>query len=207
MTTSVLELAVEAPAAARQIVIDFLYLDLDTCDRCIGTDASLETALAEVARILAAADVQVAVRKTLVASQEQAQKLRFVASPTIRVNGRDIALELRESRCEAEACACNGGIDCRVWVWQGREHTEAPAAMVVDAILREVYRSADDSVPEAMPAGNVPENLKRFFAGKLQPLAAKEANCCPPSEQASCCEPEAKASCCGEALAGGCGCT
>jgi hypothetical protein len=34
-----------------------------------------------------------------------------------------------------EACGCDGAIDCRVWVWQGQEHTQAPAAMIVDAWL------------------------------------------------------------------------
>lgn len=126
MITSFLEAPFGAPAAARLVDIDFLYLDLDSCDRRIGTDASLESAVADVARLLEAAAVQVTVRKTLVASELQARDLGFMTSPTIRVNGRDIAFDLRESRCEAEACACNGGIDCRVWIWQGRSTPRHP---------------------------------------------------------------------------------
>lgn len=206
MITSILEAAVGAPASTRPVVIDFLYLDLDSCDRCIGTDAGLEAAVADVARLLEVAAVQISVRKTLVASEVQARELGFVTSPTIRVNGRDIALELREIRCEAEACACGGGIDCRVWVWQGREYTEAPAAMIVDAILREIYSSADDPMPGAIPAGDVPENLKRFFAGNTPRQSTKDTGCCAPIEQASCCEPAAKVSCRAEAPLGSCGC-
>jgi hypothetical protein len=194
---------VASPASRRQLVIDFMYLDLETCTRCQGTVANLEAALTEVGRVLQATGMEVAVRKTLVASPEQARMLGFVSSPTIRVNGADIALELRESSCAecGEACACDGAIDCRVWDWQDQEHTEAPTAMIVDAILRDVYGVGERPVAP-VPAA-LPENLERFFAGKEQLTAA---SCCAPAAQATCCEPAQKASCCGEAASGSCGC-
>jgi hypothetical protein len=194
-----------APAATHQLGIDFMYLDLETCTRCRSTDGNLEAALTEVEHILEVAGVDVSVRKTLVASEEQARMLGFVSSPTIRVNGADIALELRESSCAecGEACACDGAIDCRVWVWQGQEHTEAPTAMIVDAILRGVYGGAQRATA-ASQVGVVPENLARFFAGKER-LAAS-ASCCPPAEQVACCEPSEKASCCGDGSSASCGC-
>src|SRR5688500_6137133 len=107
---------VASPVSTQELVIDFLYLDLESCTRCRGTDANLEAALAQVGHVLGAASVEVSVRKTLVASAEQAQAVGFVSSPTIRVNGQDIALELRESSCAecGEACGCDGAIDCRV---------------------------------------------------------------------------------------------
>lgn len=197
----------EAPAAASPaLVIDFMYLDLETCTRCRGTDANLEAAVSQVEHVLGATGVDVAVRKTLVASAEQAKALGFVSSPTIRVNGRDIALELRESRCAecGESCGCDGAIDCRVWVWQGQEHTQAPPGMIVDAILREVYAGAPRAA-DAIPAGaEASENLMRFFDGKTRQAAA--AGCCSAAERASCCEPSQKASCCGDTVSGGCGC-
>jgi hypothetical protein len=197
---------VESRASTRDVVIDFLYLDLETCTRCRGTDANLETALADVGRVLDAADVDVVVRKTLVTSAEQAQALGFVSSPTIRVNGQDIALELRESNCGecGDLCACAGSVECRVWVWQGEEHTAAPPAMIVDAILREVYGGAAQAVAAAPPAA-LSENLERFFTGKAQ-LVAEASTCCAPAKQASCCEPSEKASCCGDTSSGSCGC-
>lgn len=196
---------VASPVSTQELVIDFLYLDLETCTRCRGTDANLEAALAQVGHVLDAAGMEVAVRKTLVASAEQAQALGFVSSPTIRVNGQDIALELRESSCAecGEACGCDGAIDCRVWVWQGQEYTQAPPAMIVDAILRAVYGGTEQAAAP-IPAA-VPENLARFFAGKAH-LVAAAASCCASSEQVACCEPSQKASCCGEATSGGCGC-
>ena len=205
MDTAVLDGVVAAPAATHQVGIDFLYLDLETCTRCRGTDANLEAALAEVGWVLNAAGVDVLVRKTLVASAEQARAFGFVSSPTIRVNGTDIALELRESSCAecGEACACDGTIDCRVWVWQGQEHTEAPTSMIVDAILRGIYGGGERAIAP-LPVGAVPENLARFFAGKER-LAAT-ASCCPPAAQVACCEPSEKASCCGDGNSASCGC-
>jgi hypothetical protein len=203
---AVLDGVVAPPAATHQVGIDFLYLDLETCTRCRGTDANLEVALAEVGHVLNAAGVTVSVRKTLVASAEQAQAIGFVSSPTIRVNGQDIALELRESSCAecGEACGCDGAIDCRVWVWQGQEHAEAPTAMIVDAILHEVYSGAERAAGSARAAADVPENLMRFFAAKARQVAV--ASCCSPIEQAACYVPSQKASCCGDGNSASCGC-
>jgi hypothetical protein len=186
-----------------QLRIDLLFLDLERCTRCRGTDASLEAALAVVHDVLAARGTAVEVNKVHVASAEQARELRFESSPTIRVNGRDIALELRESSCGSEACTdgCGESIDCRVWVHAGNEYTEPPVALVADAILREVYGGAV-ARPEPDPEPyELPANLQRFFADEQ----AAEA-CCSASEQRSCCEPEDKAECCGAATGGSCGC-
>lgn len=204
---TVLDELVASPVATRELVIDFMYLDLQTCTRCRGTDANLEAALADSKRVLDAAGVNVLVRKTLIGSAEQARTLGFISSPTIRVDGRDIALELRESSCAecGEACGCDGAIDCRVWVWQGQEHTLAPTAMIVDAILREVYSGSERAAGPAPVAADVPENLARFFAGKEQ-LVTSDSSCCSPEDQATCCEPAAKASCCDGASSGGCNC-
>lgn len=192
----------------RKIEIDFMYIDLETCTRCRGTDANLEAALQAVQGVLESAGAEVLVRKTLVDSESKAMALGFVSSPTIRVNGRDIALELRESSCQScgEACGCDGQIDCRVWIYQGQEHTVAPIPMIVDAILNSVYGNKEDMPSPPVPAP-VPENLKRYFAAK----AAKASSaCCNAEDQATCCEPALKPACCGSpedaANSGGCGC-
>jgi hypothetical protein len=207
MNKDIRDADVGIPPMSRTIAIDFLYLDLEVCTRCIGTNTNLEAALSEVSQILRAADVAVSVTKTLVQSEEQARALGFVSSPTIRLNGNDIALEFRESRCEScESCACNGTVNCRVWVLQGQEYTEAPKAMIIDAILREVYADQPVSAPAAVPFEDVPENLKRFFSGKRQQTVIEEPLCCPPAEEVSCCEPSEKALCCGTPDSAFCGC-
>lgn len=198
----VMATATKTAATTDRLQIDFLFLDLDTCTRCRGTDRSLQEALARVRELLASAGVEVEVNKLHVESAEQARELRFVTSPTLRVSGRDIALELRESSCGSEACTdgCGEATACRVWVYQGREYTEPPVAMVVEAILREIYAGASVAPEAAVEPYELPENLVRFFAGKSAAqgvVAAEGTACCSPTEQRACCEPEDKADCCG----------
>jgi hypothetical protein len=94
-------------ATSQTIEVDFLYLDLTTCSRCRGSDAALDEAVEIVRPVLEMMGASIEVRKTLVETEEQARALGFVSSPTIRVNGRDIAGEPIESSCEC------GGVDCR----------------------------------------------------------------------------------------------
>lgn len=146
----------------RQIIIDFLYLDLNVCSRCQGTDTVLDDALTEIAQLLKAIGAEVVVNKINVLTEDLAVKYRFVSSPTIRVNGRDIQIEVKESLCESCGDLCGDEVDCRVWVYQGQEYTVPPKAMLIDAILNEVYGPEHDQEEE--PQYVMPENLKRFYA-------------------------------------------
>jgi Domain of unknown function (DUF2703) len=194
-------------AHPHRLRIELLFLDLTTCTRCRGADRSLEAALDLVRDELKATGTEIEVDRFQVESAEQARELHFESSPTIRVNGRDIALELRESSCGSDACTdgCDEQIACRVWVHRGGEYTEPPASMIVDAILREVY--AGDAVEHPADAQPyvLPENLERFFAVKGA-VAPRKAACCSGEEQRSCCGPAEKAECCGAPTGGGCGC-
>ncbi|MFZ5596821.1 MAG: DUF2703 domain-containing protein [Bacillota bacterium] len=148
----------------RQFLIEFMFIDLSVCTRCQGTESSLEEAVSEVARILEATGVEVVVRKIHIQTEAQARELGFISSPTIRVNGRDIQMDVRESLCESCGDLCGDDVDCRVWVYQGKEYDTPPKAMIIDAILREVYGGSDkSSEPPARPV-DIPDNLKRFFA-------------------------------------------
>ena len=81
----------------------------------------------------------------------------------------------------------------------------------VEALLRAlVGGTGSPSAPaRAAEPFAVPENLRRFFAGKRAKAATTEAagasTCCPPSELATCCAPEEKSGCCDPA-ASSCGC-
>ncbi len=191
---------------SRTIEVDFLYLDLTTCSRCRASDATLDAAVKIARPVLDSVGAGIDVRKTLVETEEQARTLGFVSFPTIRVNGRDIAGELTESSCSEceELCGRDGGVDCRVWDYRGERHTEAPIGLIVEAILAEV-RPSGAARSEGIPFADVPENLKRFFAGTG---AARDASsCCSAEEQAACCDPAEKAGCCGGATdLSSCGC-
>jgi hypothetical protein len=178
----------DGPHTLNRVRIDFLFLDLTTCTRCLGADRSLESALDAVGDVLRASGTEVEVHKVLVESAEQARALRFVTSPTIRVDGHDIALELRESACGSEACTdgCGAQTACRVWVHGGVEYTEPPVAMVVDAILRRVYGDAPASGAPGPAPYELPENLARFFAGKPTSASSSQHTCCGDAAECGC---------------------
>jgi hypothetical protein len=168
-------------AGRRRIDIEFLYLDLTACTRCRGTDEHLQEAMSAVSKIADTAGIEMSLRKTLVESEEQALALGLISSPTIRVNGRDIAPELRESRCAScESRSCDG-VACRVWLFRGKEYTEAPTAMIVEAILREIDRGAPALAPVERPR-KLSENLRRFFEGKREVGVNEKPSCCPQTE-------------------------
>lgn len=152
----------KTPAPVNRLTIEFLYLDRTRCTRCRETNDSLDAALAEAADALQRAGAEVEVRKTQVQTAEQARAVGFVSSPTIRINGRDIALELKESPCEDCGCGCDEQVLCRVWTYRGREYTSAPKDLILDAIRHAALAAPAD---ERRPV-EVPKNLKQFFAAK-----------------------------------------
>jgi len=144
----------------KQVAINFLYIDLKVCDRCLGTEAALESAVTIVAPALKAAGYGIAVNKQLVNSREQAIALGFVSSPTIRVNGRDIAA-VDETPCECCSSLCGGDVDCRVWHYNGRAYDAPPEELIAEAILKLF------SLPPVTPKPcDPPDNLDRFFQSR-----------------------------------------
>jgi hypothetical protein len=129
----------EAPAGRRQLTIELLDLDLSQCAPCRGADASLEQALAQASEVFRGAGVDVEVRKIHVQSQEQAEVLGFVSSPTIRINERDIQPAVQESHCSSCSSLAGTDVNCRSWLDQGQEHSVPPPAMIIEALLREIY--------------------------------------------------------------------
>ena len=154
-------------AGKKRLDIELMYLDLSVCTRCRETGDHLDEAISEVTQVLKTTGVDVAVHKIHVQSENQARKLGFISSPTIRINGQDIQLDVKESPCECgESCRCEGGIDCRVWTYQGKEYTAAPKPMIIEAILREVYGGSKGSKNRPPQGGDVPDNLRRFFSAQ-----------------------------------------
>jgi hypothetical protein len=159
----------------RTVAIDFLFLDLSTCGRCLGTGANIATALEAIGAVLQATGARVDLRKIQVQSLEQARELEFVSSPTIRVNGRDIAVEALESECGAGGCGCGPAASCRVWRYAGRDYTEAPMGLIVDAVMSELYGGASRRTSPAADY-ELPDNLLRVFAAK--DAGAPGGGCC-----------------------------
>jgi hypothetical protein len=155
-------------AKGKPLDIEFMYLDLSVCTRCQGTETRLEEAILEVTRVLEATGLEVAVRKVHIQSEEQAAAMGFAVSPTIRVNGRDIQMDWRESLCDTcgELSGCAGGVTCREWEYRGQWYTVPPKGLIVDAILQNVYGREDQTSQPPTLERRVPDNLKRFFRGR-----------------------------------------
>lgn len=173
----------------RHVVIDFLYLDLSVCKWCQGTDKSLEEALDDISNVLKAAGIEVIVNKINVTSEELAIKHKFITSPTIRVNGKDIQMEVRESLCESCGDLCGDNVDCRVWVYNGEEYTIPPKALIIEGILKSVYggETADNEESEYA----LPENLRKFYAAISEKNQIDNKNnnsiCCGSTGESKCC--------------------
>lgn len=148
----------------RNIVIDFLYLDVSVCERCQETDKNLDEALIEVSNVLKSTGVEVTANKINVNTEELARKYKFLTSPTIRINGNDIQLDYKESLCESCGDLCGDDVDCRVWIYQGKEYTKPPKAMIIEAILKEVYGGSIAKQEELDYI--IPENLIKFYNAK-----------------------------------------
>ncbi len=131
--------------------LELLYLDLSTCTRCATSWERLRRAANLVGPVLEALGVRLEVGRTQIRTETQARALGFVSSPTIRVNGADIAPDLRESPCApcTELCGCDPGeaVGCRVWSYRGQEDEAAPVGLIVEAVLRAAL-GVESTTPE-----------------------------------------------------------
>ena len=148
-------------------ILDFMYQDLSVCERCQGTEGSLEEALAEVKKVLEITGTEVIANNIHIDSEEKAIQYRFESSPTIRINGKDLLLETKESLCESCGDLCGDEVDCRVWIYNGKEYNVPPKAMIIDAIFREIYNGSGAFQTNGDENKNnnyeLPKNLKKFF--------------------------------------------
>lgn len=152
------------PEAKKLLTIDFLYLDLDVCERCQSAEGNLEQALQEVSGVLESAGYQVVLNKIKILTDQMAIQHHFLSSPTIRMNGRDIDLEVQETPCKDCGDLCGDTISCRSWVYDGVAYEEPPKEMIVNAMMKAVYGSQSDQ-QAIEPKYILPQNLKIFFNG------------------------------------------
>lgn len=145
----------------KKVVVDFLYLDLSVCERCQDTERNLDEAIHDASAVLKAAGYDIAVNKVHIDTKELAIKYELSSSPTIRINGEDIALAVKESPCEECGDLCGEDVDCRVWQYEGEEYTSPPKAMIINAILNAIF--TDRPSRQAKEEYKLPQNLELFF--------------------------------------------
>ena len=170
----------------RSIEIDFLFLDLSVCEPCQGTESILDEAIGDIAGILKSTGVEVVVNKVNVKNEELAIRFKFVSSPTIRINGHDIQFEIKEGSCQTCSDLSGEETDCRIWMYQGKEYNVPPKAMIIEAILKEVYGSnSGNNIVEQEYI--IPENLKRFYSAMKSRKQEIKSSCCGSSGSKGCC--------------------
>lgn len=149
---------------SKEIRIEYLYLDLQTCDRCIGTDKVLEEVLEVISPTLEIAGYTVTYQKTEIETIQLAEQYRFLSSPTIRVNGHDICDTVKESDCGCCGEISGTSVDCRVFEYNGTSYEVPPKEMIAEAILKNIFNPVADC---SCGGYELPQNLKTFFEGKV----------------------------------------
>jgi hypothetical protein len=103
---------------------------------------------------------------------DMAIKYKFVSSPTIRVNGRDICKSVVENRCGCCSDISDTDVECRVFEYNGETFEIPPKEMLAESILQSVFSQSDGGCsPDEY---DLPENLKNFFNGRK----SKSGCCC-----------------------------
>ena len=162
----------------RAVLIEFLYLDLKTCERCISTAQRLDEAIMTLTPAFALAGYSVEYRKIEMATRGIAIRHRFLSSPTIRVNGRDICPSVAENNCGCCGEISGTRVDCRIFEYNGETFEAPPEAMLAEGILSAVFGNNSESQPAT--DYELPENLMNFYAGKQSKSGCEcdGGNCC-----------------------------
>jgi len=133
----------ESMVETRLVVIDFLYVDDSDCKLHLETEKNLQNAIAGIFNVLELAGIEIVLNKINVNSKELAIKHKFIVSPTIRVNGRDIPMETREIFCDSREEPSRDKLKCRVWMYKGQEYSIPPTALLTEGLLKSIFVHED----------------------------------------------------------------
>jgi len=166
-TVSVIQLPAEE-YTRWTVTVDFLYLDNESCERCMGTEDALQTALERIEPILESLDVGITVREVHVSTLDAAEATQLAVSPTIRIDGRDVQPDYIENTCDScgDLCACEGDVDCRLWRYRGKEHSTAPIGLIVQSLVQAITPNVTGpSEGLENRAYQLSSNVRDFFDG------------------------------------------
>ena len=162
------------PAEKKVLEVELLVIDLTTCARCVPTGDQLQQAVRLLEPAAGALGIELRHRQIVIQTPQEAKARAFVSSPTIRINGRDIEQDIRESLCEScgDLTENNTLVDCREWHYRGKVYSAAPLPLLVETIMAAMLNMEMPPVVPA-PIEALPENLQRYFDNKKLP-----ASCC-----------------------------
>ena len=135
--------------------------------RSMETELTLDEAVEELSRPLKSMGYDIAVNKVNITNADMARTYKFISSPTIRVDGRDILGEIEENTCGACSDISGNTTSCRVFVYEGKIYNDPPKAMIIDGVLKQLYAAEFKSTMSVKSdvTYELPENLVDFFEG------------------------------------------
>ena len=151
----------------KKILLEYLYLDLDVCNRCIGTEQVLDEVVTTLTPAIQLGGFEVEYRKIKMETPELAQQYQFESSPTIRINGKDICLNVQENPCDCCSDISGTNVDCRTFEYKGQSYEVPPKEMLAEVILQAVFSSTKEKCC-ADGEYALPENLEVFYKGKTE---------------------------------------
>ncbi len=158
-------------------IVEYLYLDLKTCDRCIGTDSVLDEVVITLTPALNIAGFEVEYNKIEMKTAELAEQYKFLSSPTIRVNGQDICQSVAENSCGCCSDISGTDVSCRVFEYNEETYEVPPKEILAEAILNVVFGKHETGC--SCGDYKLPENLREFFEGKKSKSGCScGGNCC-----------------------------
>lgn len=163
----------------RILKIDLFAIDLSSCARCVPSASVLEDAIDVLRPVAEVLGIDIVHEARVIETRDEALAVGLKSSPTILVNGRDVAGELRESVCEScgDIAGGSGTVDCREWLYRGEVHCTPPKAMLVEAIMEEMLH-IDSRLPAVVkPLERLNENLEKFFASKSKSHNSSGCGC------------------------------
>lgn len=170
----------------KNIIVDFLFLDLSCCDRCQGADERVALAVERCRPVLAACGYNLVLNQIYVDTPQLAERYRFESSPTVRVNGVDICPSIEENDCACCSDISGTDVKCRVFPFNGTYYEVPPTDMLVRGIM-EVTMGGKLPPAEQEPYV-MPENLREFYAGvKRKAKAAGKSSGASASKGSCCC--------------------
>jgi hypothetical protein len=169
---------VEDEISKKVLSVDLLVIDLDVCGRCVPTADQLRTAVNLLTPVAAALGIELMQREIVARTAGEARKHALLSSPTIRLNGRDIAQDILESECESCGDLTDGAasVQCREWCYRGKVYPSAPVPLLVEAIMDALLRIDELPPITPTPLERLPENLERFFTATRRMASSP---CCP----------------------------
>jgi len=113
------------------------------CPWCVKTKKLVRESLAELG-------AKAKLEEILIDTDEKASRYKFLGSPTVRINGKDVQEKVSKDRClpceelaervesttefVKQQCRCG----CRIYFYRGKQYPYPPKGMIKEAIKNEL---------------------------------------------------------------------